>query len=182
MSSLIFAGSSQFIAAPLIATGTPNFIIVLTVWVVNLRHALYSASVAPFLKHLPRRWKFFLAYLLTDEAYAVAITHYHAPGTVEHKHWYLLGTGATLWCSWQISTAIGVFVGAQLPASWSLDFALPLTFIAIVVPMLRNRAYVFAALVAGGVGVLAINLPYKLGLMLAALLGVIAGMIAQNQE
>lgn len=182
MSCIIFAGSSQFIAAPLIATGTPNFIIVLTVWVVNLRHALYSASVAPFLKPLPRRWKFLLAYLLTDEAYAVAITHYHASETVEHKHWYFLGTGATLWFSWQISTAIGVFVGAQLPASWSLDFALPLTFIAIVVPMLRNRAYVFAALVAGGVGVLAINLPYKLGLMLAALLGVITGMIVQNQE
>ncbi|HEX9077316.1 MAG TPA: AzlC family ABC transporter permease [Anaerolineae bacterium] len=182
MSSIIFAGSSQFIAAPLIATSTPNIIIVLTVFVVNLRHALYSASVAPFLKPLPRRWKLLLAYLLTDEAYAVAITHYHTPDTVTHKHWYFLGTGMTLWFSWQLSTAFGIFVGAQLPASWSLDFALPLTFIAILVPMLRSRAYIIAALVAGAVGVLAIHLPYKLGLMVAALLGIIAGMILLNRE
>jgi 4-azaleucine resistance transporter AzlC len=182
MSSIIFAGSAQFISVPLIASGAPGIVIVLTVFVVNLRHALYSASVAPFLKPLPRQWKLLLAYLLTDEAYAVAINHYHTSGMVAHKHWYFLGTGVALWVCWQLSTAVGILVGAQLPASWSLDFALPLTFIAIVVPMLRGRAYFVAALVAGAVGVLGTNLPYKLGLMLAALLGIIAGMFLLNRE
>ncbi len=178
MSSIIFAGSAQFIAAPLIASAAPGIILVLTVFVVNLRHALYSASVAPYLKPLHPLWKALLAYLLTDEAYAIAITHYHAGGDARFKHWYFLGTGLMLWTCWQISTAVGVFIGAQVPESWSLDFALPLTFIAIVVPMLKNRAQVVAALVAGAVGVLANGLPYKLGLLLAALLGIVAGMVA----
>jgi branched chain amino acid efflux pump len=182
MSFIIFAGSAQFIAVPLVATATPGIIIVLTVLVVNLRHALYSASVAPYLKPLHPLWKMLLAYLLTDEAYAVAITHYHTGGNARNKHWCFLGAGLTLWVCWQSSTATGIFIGAQVPASWSLDFALPLTFIALVVPMLKNRAHVFAALVAGGVGALTIGLPYKWGLMLAALLGIAAGMVVESKN
>jgi 4-azaleucine resistance transporter AzlC len=179
MSSIIFAGSAQFIGAPLIATATPGIVIVLTVFVVNLRHALYSASIAPYLKPLHPLWKMVLAYLLTDEAYAVAIAYYRADGELRYKHWYFLGVGLMLWLTWQASTAMGILIGAQVPANWPLDFAMPLTFIALVVPMLKNRAYGFAALVAGGVGVLAIGLPYKLGLMLAALVGIAAGTIAE---
>ena len=104
--------------------------IVLTTFVVNLRHALYSASVAPYLKRLNSGWKMLLAYLLTDEAYAVAITHYAQGGNGTRKHWYFFGAGLTLWTSWQASTAVGILLGAQVPASWSLDFTLPLTFIA----------------------------------------------------
>jgi 4-azaleucine resistance transporter AzlC len=184
MSSIIFAGSAQFIAAPLIATAAPAIVIIVTVFVVNLRHMLYSASIAPYLKPLHPAWKMLLAYLLTDEAYAIAIMYYANPDArtrdTRYQHWYLLGTGLTLWICWQTSTAIGIFIGAQVPASWSLDFALPLTFIAIVVPILKTRAHVLAALVAGGVGVLAIGLPYKLGLILAAVLGITVGFIAEQ--
>ncbi len=179
MSSIIFAGSSQFIAAPLIAAAAPAVVVVLTVFVVNLRHALYSASIAPYLRPLHPLWKILLAYLLTDEAYAVAIVHYRDTDN-PYRHWYFFGTGLTLWFCWQSSTALGVFIGAQVPAHWSLDFALPLTFIALVVPMLRNRAYVIAALVAGVVGVLAAGAPYKLGLMLAAVLGILTGLVAET--
>ena len=191
MSSIIFAGSSQFIAAPLIAAAAPGLVLVLTVLVVNLRHALYSASIAPYLESLHPLWKLLLAYLLTDEAYAVGIIHYAANGGAiaegvgSHRdlgHWYLLGTGLTLWASWQVSTAVGIFIGAQVPPNWSLDFALPLTFIAIVVPMLKHRAYVIAALVAGGAGALTIGWPYKLGLILSALLGIAAGMTANRRD
>src|SRR5512136_1714836 len=76
MSSIVFAGSAQFVGAQLIRVGTPGIVIVLTTFIVNLRHMLYSASIAPHLAHLSRRWKWLLAYLLTDEAYAVTITHY----------------------------------------------------------------------------------------------------------
>ncbi len=181
MSSIVFAGSSQLVGTQLISAGSPLIVIVLTTFIVNLRHALYSASLAPQVKHLPRRWKWLLAYLLTDEAYAVTITHYHEATELSHKHWFFLGSGLTLWTSWQISTAIGVFLGAQVPASWSLDFTLALTFIALTVPRLKDRPSAAAAISAGVVAVLGNGLPYKLGLMLAALIGVVIGLITESQ-
>jgi 4-azaleucine resistance transporter AzlC len=177
MSAIVFAGSSQFMAAGLFGV-TPWPVIVLTAFVMNLRHALYSASVAPYLAHLPRRWKLGLAYLLTDEAYAVAIQRFRAPGSTADRHWYLLGTGLALWLTWQLSTAVGVFLGAQAPGTWGLDFALALTFIAILVPSLADRPSVMAALVAAVVALLGATLPYKLGLLLAACAGIAAGLAA----
>lgn len=181
MSSVIFGGSSQFIAAPLIVAQTPALILILTVFAVNLRHALYSASLAPYLEKLSAWWKMLLAYLLTDEAYAVAIAHFQKDREAKHRHWFLFGAGITLWSFWQVSTAVGIFVGAQVPPEWSLDFALPLTFIAIVVPMLKNRAYVICAIVAGIGGVLAFGLPYKLGYIVAAVVAIALGFILETR-
>jgi len=176
MSSLVFAGSAQFVLAQLAGAGAPALVLVTTVALVNLRHALYSASVAPALAHLPRRWKAVLAYLLTDEAYAAAIARLgpgSAPGA--HRHWFLFGAGFTLWASWQVSTAAGVLLGASLPASLQLDFALPLTFIAIVVPMIRSRAALAAALVSAAVALAGAGWPHNLGLLAAAVCGIAAG-------
>jgi 4-azaleucine resistance transporter AzlC len=100
MSSIIFAGSSQFIAAQMIGAGTSGLVILLIVFVVNLRHALYSASVSPHLHRLTPGWKILLAYLLTDEAYAVTITHYNREDSPDNKHLYFLGAGLTLWTTW----------------------------------------------------------------------------------
>jgi 4-azaleucine resistance transporter AzlC len=175
MSAVIFAGSSQFLAAQLFGLGTPALVIVLTVAVVNLRHALYSASIAPHLQRLPGHWKWLLAYLLTDEAYAVTINHYNQAGEARHKHWFFLASGLFLWLTWQVSTAAGIFLGAAVPASWSLDFTLALTFIAIVVPGLKDRAGVAAAVTSALLAVLAASLPFKLGLIIAALIGILVG-------
>jgi len=181
MSSIIFAGSAQFIFTQLYAGGAPVLVLIATGAVVNLRHALYSASIAPYMKHLPARWKWLLAYLLTDEAYAVAITHYRTSDdladqdSIGNKHWFTLGAGLALWTAWQLSTAAGIFLGAQIPASWSLDFAVALTFIALVVPALKHRADVAAAITAGVVSILAFGLPLKLGLLIAALSGILVG-------
>jgi 4-azaleucine resistance transporter AzlC len=180
MSSIVFAGSSQFIGQQMIGAGAPALVIVLTTFVVNLRHLLYSTSVEPYVKRLPARWKFLLAYLLTDEAYATTIANYQAPGDPAHKHWFFLGAGITLWSVWQTSTAVGVFLGAQVPASWALDFTLALTFIGIVVPALRDRAMLASALSAGLVAVAAADLPLKLGLMLAALTGIAVGIAVES--
>jgi 4-azaleucine resistance transporter AzlC len=181
MSSVIFAGSAQFIAAQLYGSGTAGLVILMVVFVVNLRHALYSASIAPHVKDLKPGWKALLAYLLTDEAYAVTITHYNKEGDGSNRHWYFLGAGLTLWTSWQISTALGIFIGAQIPANWPLDFVLPLTFIALVVPALKDRAGVAAAVVAGVIGLLAAGLPYKTGLLLAALIGILTGLLVEGR-
>lgn len=182
MSSVIFAGSAQLISTQLVREAAPPAVLVLTVLVVNLRHALYSASVAAHLKHLGVRWKGLLAYLLTDEAYAVIAARLARDGAgpaSPHRHWYFFGAGFTLWAAWQVSTAAGVFLGAQVPARWSLDFTLALTFIALVFPALKDRAALVAALSAGGLAILAIGLPYKLGLVVAALVGIVAGLIAE---
>jgi 4-azaleucine resistance transporter AzlC len=181
MSSIVFAGSAQFVATQLIATGTPGVVILMTSVVVNLRHMLYSASVAPYLQELKPLWKWSLAYLLTDEAYAVTITHYRESTDSEFRHWYLLGAGLALWSTWQVSTAAGIFLGSQMPPAWSLDFTLPLTFLALMVPALVDRPSVVAALSAGFVAVVGANWPYKTGLLGAALVGILAGVLADRK-
>ncbi len=182
MSSILFAGSAQFIAAQLIGNSVPALVIILTIAVVNLRHALYSASVAPYIQKLNPVWKGILAYLLTDEAYAVAITHYDKEGETPNGHWYFLGAGLALWTAWQISTAAGILLGAVIPSSWSLDFTLVLTFIALVWPTLKDRAAVAAALSAGVIAVLAYHLPYKLGLLAAAFVGILVGFWVEKRQ
>ncbi len=180
MSSILFAGSAQFAVAQLVRDAAPTTVIILTVALINLRHMLYSASLAPYLKELPARWKGLLAYLLTDEAYAATITHYQSAGLTPTSHWFLLGAGLALWTTWQLSSALGIFLGAALPASWPLDFALPITFIAMVIPTLKGRPMLAAALVSGAIALLAYGLPYKLGLVLAAFAGIAAGMLLER--
>jgi 4-azaleucine resistance transporter AzlC len=198
MSIVVFAGSAQFVSAQLIQAGTPAAVIVITVGIINLRHALYSASLASYLKPLRPAWKWLLAYLLTDEAYAVTITHYqegreytnHNPSQGKHpeeislgnRHWFFLGAGLALWTTWQASTAVGIFLGAVVPSSWSLDFTLALTFIALVVPGLTDRPGLAAALSAGITAILAYNLPFKLGLVLAAVVGILVGLWSESRQ
>ncbi len=182
MSAIVFAGSSQFAAAQLIHDAAPGLVIVLAIAVINLRHLLYSASLAPHLRDLPMRWKLLFSYLMTDEAYAVAVLNYERIGGGTAGHWYFFGAGISLWATWQVSTALGLGLGAALPTDWPLDFALPLTFIAMVVPVLKDRPAWAAALSAGLVALLANSLPYKLGLILAALAGIAVGMILETHK
>jgi 4-azaleucine resistance transporter AzlC len=191
MSAVIFAGSAQFMTAQLIKTGTPALIIILTGFVINLRHALYSATLAPYVKHLPTRWKALLSYLLTDEAFAVAVLNYQREGVTLKGHWYFFGAGLALWTSWQLSTGVGIFLVTQMSASTNttntlsalgLDFALPLTFIALVVPALKDKAGIVTAAVASLAALLFFAFPYKLGLIAAAFLAIAAGMWMEARQ
>jgi 4-azaleucine resistance transporter AzlC len=174
LSLFVFAGSAQFVAAELVGAGAPALVIVFTILVVNLRHLLYSASLAPSLRQLPGRWRVVLAWLLTDEAFATTSARLNR-GIRDKTEWYMLGTGLTLWGSWQVSTALGVLLGAQVPASWSLDFALPLTFMALIVPSLTDRPAIGAAAAAGISATALAGLPFRLGLVLASLIGIAVG-------
>jgi len=182
MSSIVFAGSSQFIAAQLIHDVAPGIVIVLTIAIINLRHMLYSASIAPYFKDLSPRWKGLLAYLLTDEAYAATIIHFEQEGLTSTSHLFFLGAGFSLWFTWQISSALGILLGTAIPANWPLDFALPLTFIAMVMPVLTDQPIIASAFSAGLVALLAYNLPFKLGLILAALVGISIGMLLERRK
>jgi 4-azaleucine resistance transporter AzlC len=181
MSAVVFAGSAQFIMAQLFAIDTPALVIIITAFLVNLRHALYSASLSPYVKQLSQRWKYGLAYLLTDEAYAVTIIHYRESSEIKHKHFYFLGSGLALWTTWQISTAAGILVGSVIPAALPLDFFIALTLIALVVPNLEDKAGLVSALVAGTISVIAFQLPFRLGLVMAALVGIAVGMLVEEK-
>jgi len=188
MSWIVFAGSAQFVGAQLIGAGSPAAVLWLTTFVVNVRHMLYSTTLGPDMGHLRRGWRWLLAYLLTDEAFALTAVHYADKSIpLKYKHYFFLGAGLTLWVIWQISTAIGIFVGAELPTSWSLDFTLALTFIGIVIPTLADRAKgsidranIAAAASAAIVAVLTFSLPYKLGLVIAALTGIAVGTMMKS--
>jgi 4-azaleucine resistance transporter AzlC len=176
MSIIVFAGSAQFVIVQLVAAGAPGLVILITAFVINLRHLLYSASVAPYMQRLAGLWKPLLAYLLTDEAYAVAITRYQQETEQQHGYWYFLGAGFALWFTWQLSTAAGIFLGKAIPTSLPLDFTGTLTFIALVVPALKNRASVAAACAAGLTALLVFSLPLKSGIVVAALVGISVGL------
>ncbi len=199
MSAIVFAGSSQIVATQLVSVGAPGLVMILTIAVINLRHALYGASIAPYLKPLRPAWKWLLAYLLTDEAYAVSVIFYQQTDQVatppaeglpesplirpaDNRHWFMLGAGLALWTSWQLSTAVGISLGAIVPQSWSLDFTLALTFIALVVPNLKDRPGVASALAAGIAAIAFYAVPYKLGLVIAALIGIFVGLLVEKNR
>ena len=180
MSAIVFAGASQLAALQLIGTGAALLVIWFTTLVINLRHLMYSASIAPYLQHISLRWRVLLAFLMTDQAYAFSLVHYETEPSAPHREWYFFGVGLPLFFVWNTATAVGVFVGAQIPPSWGLDFVIPLVFLVMIFPSIKNRAAVVAALVAGFTAVVARPLPYNLGLVLAALVGIAAGVVAES--
>lgn len=175
MSVFIFAGASQLVVAQLISEGAVPAVIILTALIVNLRMLMYSASLAPYLGGLSLKWKAALSYLLTDQAYALSITRYLADESAGTRQWYYLGAAFPIWALWVTSTVLGLWVGAAVPASWQLGFTLPLVFLVLLVPVIRDRPGVAAAITGGGVAVLAHQVPYHLGLTIGALAGILAG-------
>jgi 4-azaleucine resistance transporter AzlC len=180
MSLFVFAGSAQFIAVGLLAGGAALPLILLTTAVVNLRHALYAASLAPYMRGWPQRWLVPLGFWLTDETYAVVIRRYANEDPAPHGRWYQLGSSLAMYANWQLCTLIGIVAGAQLVglAELGLDFAMAVTFIGIVVPLLTTRPMLAAAAVAGVVALLAHGLPSQFGLIIAAVAGIAAGVLA----
>lgn len=184
MSITIFAGASQLATLQLLSQGAFPAVVILTALIINLRFAMYSASLAPHLYHLGPGWRLPLAYFLVDQNYALSISRfqYTHRGEDPYGHWFFLGGGATLWVTWQTSTAVGVFMGGGVPRDWALDFAIPLVFMAVLVPTLRQRAHIAAALTGGFVATLAGSLPYNLGLVVGALSGITAGVALEKWQ
>ncbi len=181
MSLIVFAGSSQFVAAGLIGQGAGIGVIVLTTFVVNLRHALYAASLGPYFRHLSHRWLAPMAFLLTDESYAAVIARFEQADQSPNKHWFYLGGALLMYANWQVWTLAGIIAGQSLDrvGDLGLEFAMVVTFIGIVVPLIRQWPMLLCALVAGGSAMLFYSLPHQLGLILAALCGIATGIVAQ---
>lgn len=177
LSFFAFSGIAQLVVAQLVAAQTPALVTLAAALVVSLRFLMYSAALSPHLAHLPVRWRVPLAYLMTDQGFAMGIHHYSQPGDRQLRHHHLLGFGLTLYTVWQASVIAGALLGAQVPAAWSLDFVVTLSFLVLLVPALRSRADMAAAVVAGAVALVAAGLPYKLSLVTASLAGVTAGVL-----
>jgi predicted branched-subunit amino acid permease len=178
MSAFIFSGAAQILAAQLVAADAPLLVIVLTCLVLGLRFLMYSAAMAPYVKPLPPRMQKGLAFLLTDQAFAAAVRRFNASDDRHAAGMHFLGCGIALWSVWQVTCMVGFFAGNLIPSAWSLEFAVPLCFIALVAPLFRDAPAVIAALTAGVAVLLLADLPMRLNLVVAGMLGILAGTLA----
>jgi len=179
MNLIVFAGASQLAVLQLMGEGTVWLVMVLTAWVINLRFTMYSATLAPYLQKEPLHRKAPFAYMLSDQAFGVTMSRF-ANEVPANPAWYFSGSAAMIWITWNASAVVGALLGTLVPESWGLDFAFPLSFMALMFAALKDRPAVIAALVGGLSAILAKGLPYNLGLVLAALLGIGAGVLAEN--
>jgi 4-azaleucine resistance transporter AzlC len=182
LSLVVFAGSAQFIAIGFFAAGASWQIILLTTFIVNLRHLLYSATLAPKVHGLSGRLRALMAFFLTDETFAAVAPRFSTDTEPENRHWYYLGSALYMYTNWQICSLIGALFGNLIPgaADWGLDFAMPVAFIGMLVPYLRSLPMAAAAAAAGLVSVAAYGLPNKLWLILAAAAGILAGLLVDR--
>ena len=182
LSLLSFSGIAQLVASQLIAAQSPVIVTVAAGFVVSLRFLMYSASMAPHVAHLPRRTRMIISYLMTDQSFASTVRRYAEPGDKRHRHWHFFGASLTLFLTWQAAVIAGVLAGAQVPAAWALDFAVALSFIAVLVPAVRTRADLAAAIVAAAVALIAAGMPYRLALVVASLAGIAVGMAIELRK
>jgi predicted branched-subunit amino acid permease len=183
MSVIVFAGASMMACAQLLSQGTPALLIILATLFINLRFMMYSASLRLHLAHLPLGWRLLVAYLQADNVYGLTLSHFSEKKlSLEEKLGYFLGAGVPIWLAWQAAVLAGVVIGAGVPASWRLEFAGPLAFIAMTIPLLRDRAMVAAALAAGAVVIATAALPLRLNVMIAAVVGIAVGLLSEKRK
>ena len=180
LSIIIFAGVSQIVFAQLFSTFTPSFMIVGTIGIVNLRHILYGVSLSSYLKKLSLKWRIILSYLITDEAFAISYKRFSEEKKTKYMHFHLLGTGITLWTSWQISTLIGIFIGPSIPNSLNLEYVIPLSFIAIVVVSINTKIKLIIFIMSALLSILLRDLPWNLWIITSALISIIIGVLISN--
>ncbi len=176
MSLLVFAGSAQLAVLPLFIAKAPLWVMYATALVVNLRYVIYSAVLAPHFERLSRPWRALLSYIMVDGVFALFAGKFRPDDGRPHKHWYFLGGSLVMWTAWQIASCLGIFAGALIPREWSLEFAATLALIAVLIPLLFDRAVVCAALAAGAVALAAAKWPLNLGLLAAIAVGVAVGL------
>jgi len=179
MSAIIFSGAAQILASQLLAAGAPVAVVILTCAVLGLRFLMYSAAMAPVLKTLSAPWQRAVSFLLTDQVFAASIRKFDAHGDPRAAALHFLGGGMALWTTWQVDNVAGFFAGNFIPAAWSLEFTVPLCFIALLAPALRGAPPIVAAVTAGVAVIALAGLPMRLNLVVAGILGIVAGTAAE---
>ena len=179
-SFIIFAGAAQLSIIEVLGTGGAAIVAIFTAIVINSRHLMYSADMGRYTSTEPMWRKVVMAYLLTDQAYLISNHRFPNPSASSSFSSFYLGAALTLWVTWQITTTAGFVLGASVPESWSLEFAIPLVFLALLVVAVKDRPGLVAAATGGLVALVAIGLPYHLGLVAGALAGIAAGVASER--
>lgn len=176
-SIVVIAGAAQFTALQLMEENAPVLVVLASALIVNLRMAMYSASITPYLGQVPFWTRALAAYFLVDQSYAVSHEKYVTTPqmTAPERIAYFFGTVAPICPMWYVFTLLGALVGQRIPETWAMDFVIPIAFLALIGPMLRTPAHVVAALVAIVVALATAWVPYALGLVIGGLAGMIAG-------
>ncbi len=177
MSLIIFGGASQIVLLQLFSGGASSLVIISSVGAVNSRHLLYGAVVSEHLSELRLIWKILISYFLIDQAFARS-NEYFKKHDEKNKYFHLIGGGATCWVIWQSTTFLGIILGAAIPEKLGLSFAVPLTFLAILVNDFRKIINVIVIIVSGTVATLGFNyIPYKAYVIVAAFFGLLIPII-----
>ncbi len=177
MSLIIFGGASQIVLLQLFSGGASSLVIISSVGAVNSRHLLYGAVVSEHLSDLKLIWKIIISYFLIDQAFARS-NEYFKKNKDENKYFHLVGGGATCWIIWQSTTFLGIILGAAIPEKLGLSFAIPLTFLALLINDFRKFVNVFVIIVSGLVATLGYNIiPFKAYVIVAALIGLLSAII-----
>jgi predicted branched-subunit amino acid permease len=182
MSMIMFSGAAQIVATQLLVAGAPLAVILLSCLVVSLRLLMYSAAMAPYLRRLDHRWRALLAFILTDQAFAGTVQRFRKSDDLRGNASYFLGSGGLLWVTWQVATLLGIVAGQIIPASWQLDFVVPLCFLAVLAPMLRDRVSILVFIVAAIAVIVLDSMPLRLSMICGGLLGIAAGIAADKLE
>jgi predicted branched-subunit amino acid permease len=180
MTVVVFAGSAQLASLPLIFANAPIWVVFATALVINLRFVIFSALLAPHFAHLPWKQRFLLGYVSGDLTVGIFLQRYPSVAPALGKVSYLKALVFPNWGAWQIGSIAGILLGSAVPADWGLGFAGSLAILCIMVPMIVNSAALCGVLVAGATSVLAYPMPYKLGLLLAVLLGMGTAMLVED--
>lgn len=182
MTVALMSGAAHVAVVDLMARNTPVAVIIFTGVVINLRFLMYSATLGPYLRGVPLAKKACLSYLLSDQAFAVSMVEFQRPDSLVHKVSFYAGAALLMFLTWIASVTAGICLGAAVPKALQLDFAIPLTFMALLAPTLRDCKHCCAALVAAILAILANSLPWGLGLMLAAIGGVLTGFFLTRKK
>lgn len=169
-SVLVIAGAAQVTAVQMMIDNAPTVMVLATALAVNLRMAMYSASLTPHLGAAPLWQRALMAYATVDQSYAVSIARFesHPKMTLAEKSAYFAGTMALIGPAWYAMTLAGALLGPSIPPEFALDFAVPITFLALIAPALRTLAHVAAAMVSVSAALALAGLPYNMGLLIAA--------------
>ena len=173
MSIIIFAGSSQLAFVQLYTGGATTPVIVSSVAIVNSRHFLYSAVIAQYLTKVKLFWKIILSYFLTDQAFIVSQKYFKGQPNNKDRHYHLLGSGFTLWFVWQLSTIAGIVLGEVIPKELNLAFAVPLTFISLIIVDIKKIDHLIVAITSGIFAIIFFNLPLRTYIIVAATAGIL---------
>ena len=165
---IIFAGSSQIVFSQLFILGASPLVMLGSVAAINSRHFLYGAVLCKYFNKLNFYWRVLLSYLMTDQAFSVSSTYLKNNENKINAHYHMLGSGFTLWFLWQISTLVGIFLGNIIPEQLGLTFAIPLTFLALIVSELRKPDHIIVILISGISSLVFYNFPYKIYIILSA--------------